>query len=87
MSLFALPKFIHRTLQSIADDRFVTLTELAALGMLRRGLMRKEGDIFVLTSSANAYITMYRKTVSLNRSRDYKREGVEWETRNHSVNQ
>lgn len=61
MSVFPIPDFIERTLRSIADDQFVTLTELAALGMLRRGLMKRDGPVFVLTPSAIAYITMYRK--------------------------
>ena len=85
-SLFPLPIFIHRTLVDIAEyNRFIRLTELAAIGMLRRGLMKRQGDVFVLTPSAVAYINMYRKREALNRSLDYKREGVEWETRSHSV--
>jgi hypothetical protein len=86
VSLFPLPPFIHRTLVDIAEyNRFVILTELAALGMLRRGLLRREGDIFVLTPTADAYITMYRKQKLINSSKTYMKEGIEWETKSHSA--
>lgn len=78
-SVFPIPHFIERTLQSIADDKFVILTELAAVGMLRRKLMVKDGDWFTLTPSALAYIDMYRKLEHNRKVNAYKQwEGVKY---------